>query len=513
MRASKPELESAVEGGRVLAAKAGLPMSCRRATEIDAEEFLMDPVAPGLESFRAHYPTCPDCAAAVARWSAFDLALRDLLAPEGDSPSSHPEPERLVVFLADPKTMGEEAMQIESHLEGCATCRTELSVLRRFDAGVPLSIPASEALGIADPRTRNERSLSSIERGWRGRLREFFESLAPAEGIGRAAVPALAMLMLAIGVWWINLPKNETPQPAEPTSTPRLVEETAPTPPSGAPSGGEPSGESPKPAQLAGGGLDPSSQAEAQARDAREQEAQEPTEAKPERIADAPRQEGPPEEAEAGPDDESLDEILIAALTELPSPTYQAPAGMESLGWMRQFGAVRAGPSAATVETAAPIDHTGLTLSNSPRLWWRLSADTPYAVQITIVDEVSIDPLLRVELPGPHEAGSHSIDLGEQAIELEPGVDYRWFVSLLVDPDRPSRNPVSAAALRVVPENDTRRTAAAQASPAERGHTLARLGLWYDSYDFFASLAQAHPDRTPLIRNRERMMEVARATQ
>ncbi len=462
----------------------------------------MDPVAPGLESFRAHYPTCPDCAAAVARWSAFDLALHDLLAPEGDSPSSHPEPERLVVFLADPQTMGEEAMQIESHLEGCAACRTELSVLRRFDAGVPLSIPPSDALGTADPRTRNERSPTSIEKGWRGRLRDFFESLAPAEGIGRAAVPALAMLMLAIGIWWSSLPKSEAPQSAEPPSAPRLVEETAPMPPSG-----DPSGESPEPAQLAGEGLDPSSQAGSPPRDARQQESEVPTEEAPERIADAAQPEGPPEEAVAGPDDE----ILIAALTELPSPTYQAPAGMDSLGWMRQFGAVRAGPSSATIETAAPIDHTGLTLSTSPRLWWKLSADTPHPVQITIVDEVSIDPLLSVELPGPHEAGSHSIDLEDQDIELEPGVDYRWFVSLLVDPDRPSRNPVSAAALRVLPENDLRRRAAAQASPAERGHTLARLGLWYDSYDFFASLAQAYPDRTPLIRYREQMMEVARA--
>jgi len=479
-------------------------MSCRRATQIDAEEFLMDSAAPELESFRAHYPTCPDCAAVVARWSAFDLALRDLLGPDGSSPSSHPEPERLVEFLADPETMGGEAMQIESHLEGCAACRAELSVLRRFDAEAPVSIPASGERGIADSRPRDERRRTSIEKGWRGRLRGFFESLSPAEGIERAAVAALAIFMLAIGVWWIRLPKHETPQPAEPTSTPRLVEQTAPKPP-----GGDPSGESPKPAQLAGEGLDPSSQAEAPVRHAREQEAEEPTEEGAERIAGTPQEEEQPEESEARLDDE----ILIAALTELPSPTYQAPAGMESLGWMRQFGAVRAGPSVATVETAAPIDHTGLTLSTSPRLWWRLSTDTPHTIQITIVDEVSIDPLLRLELPGPHEAGPHSIDLGEQSLELEPDVDYRWFVSLLVDPDRPSRNPVSAAALRVLPENDSRRTAAAQALPAERGHTLARLGLWYDSYDFFASLAQTHPDRAPLIRYRERMMEVARAAQ
>lgn len=178
---------------------------------------------------------------------------------------------------------------------------------------------------------------------------------------------------------------------------------------------------------------------------------------------------------------------------------------------MRQFGAVRAGPTSVTIETRAPEGYAGLTLSASPQLWWSVSGDTDVPIQITVVDESAVDPLLRVEFPEPHSAGLHAIDLAQHGVKLEPGVDYRWFVSLLVGPDRPSRNPVAAGALRVIPESDSRRAAAEQTIASERGHTLARLGLWYDAYNFFATLSLAHPDAEPLAQYRDRLVVLARS--
>ncbi len=205
------------------------------------------------------------------------------------------------------------------------------------------------------------------------------------------------------------------------------------------------------------------------------------------------------------------DSVLVAALAELPPPSYSAPASEESVGWMRQFGAVRsAGRQSAYPETGAPSDHTGLSFSSSPRLWWRLSEPTDDAIQVTVVDEEAIEPLLRVELPGPHAAGPASIDLARHGLRLEPGVEYRWYVGLLVDRDRPSRNPISAGAIRVVAEADSRRREVADAPAPMRGHTLAKLGIWYDAYDFFAELSRTHPDSGHLARSRDRLMDGAR---
>jgi hypothetical protein len=102
----------------------------------------------------------------------------------------------------------------------------------------------------------------------------------------------------------------------------------------------------------------------------------------------------------------------------------------------------------------------------------------------------------------------YSIDLAQHEIELEARADYRWFVSLLVDPDDPARNPVSVAALRVIPESDSRRETAAKTPGSERGHTLARLGLWYDAFDFLATLSLAHPEIEQLVRYREQLVKL-----
>ncbi|MAG33375.1 MAG: hypothetical protein CL908_21065, partial [Deltaproteobacteria bacterium] len=210
-------------------------------------------------------------------------------------------------------------------------------------------------------------------------------------------------------------------------------------------------------------------------------------------------------------DSAPLEEILLAALTDLPLPDYAPPAGAGSLGWMRQFGPVRSGVTSYRVETRAPADHAGLTLDESPRLWWFVAEAIDLPLQVTLVDEEAIDPLLQIELPGPHGPGLQSIDLEEHGIRLEPETEYRWFVSVLVDPNRPSRNPASAGALRVIGDSDERRRGIEETAASARGHTLARLGIWYDAYDFFASLAAAHPQIEGLAAHRDRLVEMAAA--
>lgn len=157
---------------------------------------------------------------------------------------------------------------------------------------------------------------------------------------------------------------------------------------------------------------------------------------------------------------------------------------------MNEFGTLRGGPGEQPIRALAPTDHIGLTLSGSPRLWWSLSEATDRAIEITLVDERLIEPVFEAVLPGPHDVGLYSIELAQSGVCLDSGGGYRWFVTLLVEPGRPTRNPVSMGALRVVAEGDSRRTAVLAASPAQRGHTLAAEGIWYDAFDFFAELAR-----------------------
>ncbi len=175
---------------------------------------------------------------------------------------------------------------------------------------------------------------------------------------------------------------------------------------------------------------------------------------------------------------------------------------------MAEFGSTRAGRDEPAIEVRAPGDHVGLTLARTPRLWWVLEEKTARPVELTVIEADGIDPLIATELPRPGERGLQLIDLARLGAALEPGIDYHWTVSLVVDPQDASRNPVAVGSLRVVAPDDPRRREVALASPLERGHVLARLGLWYDAFDHFASLAAAHPGDTRIVRHRDHLVEL-----
>lgn len=503
--------------------------------ELDA--FLLGTTADAeLDAFREHYPHCADCSAAVAGWMALDGALRAVLAEDGEAPMLHPEPEDLAVFAEAPMRLGERAMQIENHLATCASCGSELRLIRGFD---PAAWGArTEAVAAAHPVSarvgaRAEGGLvESVREALAGLLEKLrgFDLLAP--------VPALALAVVVLAGLWLSGALDRFSGPRSESSAPQLVERSVPeaapveptTPEAVAPA---PSGEAvapesalaanPPPASSGGpsdapsdtpstgpapnGALPSPSPQAAPIEVAQSDGAAAGAEDAPAAGTGAPK--GPKSEpAEA----ERSDEVLLAAVSELPPPDYAEPSGGgDSLVWMRQFGAVRAAPSEARVAARAPGDHTGLTLSRSPRLWWALDRATDHPVQITIVDGESIDPLVRVELPGPHAAGLHAFDLAKHGATLDPDVDYRWFVSIVIDPDRPSRNPVSAGALRVAGPGDARRATVSSAEASARGNAFAKLGLWYDAYDFYASLAEAHPEVERIATYRDRLAEVTKS--
>jgi hypothetical protein len=512
-------------------------MSCEQAREIDAERFLLEAGTVEFESFRAHFPTCETCAAAVTEWTAFDLALLEVLDEDRRGRMNHPTPDRLELFASTRATLGEEATTIDRHLEICAACRTELAVLARYESEF---LPAVEIDSVEGSRATERVGGFDGVRDW---LRGLIEASTFDLGFGLQTAAAFSIVLL--GLWWSGV-FGDSETPGTPTAAPRLAQtqtQTAPTLDGTASPGLAANSELEIPTiddpaeSIALEEAPPPERPDPVPDASRIAMADVPSDPDPRAVpAPVPSQEPRPANApeitqsdmpsiaralapaltvdEGGPaidaEDAPRDEVLLAALTDLPLPDYNAPAGVESLGWMHQFGAVRAGSNAVTIEIRAPVNHAGLTLSAAPRLWWSLSGGTDLAVQVTVVDDRELDPVLRVDLPGAFTKGLHSIDLAAHGVELQPDVEYRWFVSLVVDADRPSRNPVAAGALRRVADSDPRREIVDQALPTERGHTFARLGLWYDAFDFFASIAAAHPDFEPVARHRERLVELAR---
>lgn len=505
-------------------------MSCGRADRVELDAFLLGVRGdPDLDAFREHHPHCAECAEAVADWMALDGLMREVAAEPGEPGGVHPEPEDLARYAEAPGRMGEKAVRIENHLAGCVSCADELVLIRRFEPGMfgstTEAMPAAARASVG----RESGVVDSVREALAGFLEKLrgFDLLSPA--------PAFAMAMLVlVGLWWSGALDGLGGTRPE-SGAPQLVEQAPPgaTPPSPMPGGADRlpglAPETPSPESRVAEGDAPREREELDAAASETRIAASPevapeparpvevapvegvAEVEPKvavEIAQAEReksQERSParEAASAQPE-----EILLAALTELPPPSYATPEGADSVVWMRQFGAVRSAPGAAKVLARAPGDHTGLTLSPTPRLWWGLDQATERPIQITIVDGDAIEPLLRVDLPGPHAAGLHAFDLARHGVELSPGVDYRWFVAIVVDPDRPSRNPVSAGSLRVAASSDARRETLSSATASARGNKFAELGLWYDAFDFYASLAEAHPEVERLATYRDRLAEV-----
>lgn len=105
-------------------------MPCSRVQVIDIAAFVVDPRASAWGDFREHYPGCLECSREVARFAT----LKGALAHEGAGGSAHPSDWQLLALAASASDLTRaERDSLETHLAGCARCRTELAVLRDFE--------------------------------------------------------------------------------------------------------------------------------------------------------------------------------------------------------------------------------------------------------------------------------------------------------------------------------------------------------------------------------------------
>ncbi|MEZ4332720.1 MAG: DUF928 domain-containing protein [Myxococcota bacterium] len=520
-------------------------MRCDRSDPVTLDAFLLDRSGDAsLDAFRAHYPGCPDCATAVADWMALAAELAEAMAERGANRPAHPDPETLARFVAAPDALEPSLVaRIEGHVDHCPGCANELRAIRRFD---PVAFGAAIESAPAPARAGNPRGLGEVVAAIVERLRGF-DLLAP--------VPALLSALLVLGGLWLG---GVLDAPDLGAGGAARESQLAARPRPGASEGqeAEPSGLAERassdavdtPTAIDGAGSTALAEASPSAASSPSIERTVPrapidgaapalptgavapdAEASPRRAAalahvspsdGRPRSDGETVSApvatstaaaEASPagaerPSAAAEEIRIAALVSLPPPDYAMPADAAPLAWMRSFGTVRSAATMAHVTALAPRTHAGRTRSRSPRLWWSLDRATDRSVEFTLVEGEAIDPVVRVALPGPHAAGLHVVDLAARGVELEPEVEYRWFVSLGADPDRPSRPAPSAGALRVVaPSESGFPDGAPEAAPA-LGRWLAERGLWYDAFDYYSTLAAAHPEVARIAADRDRLL-------
>jgi Domain of Unknown Function (DUF928) len=186
------------------------------------------------------------------------------------------------------------------------------------------------------------------------------------------------------------------------------------------------------------------------------------------------------------------------------APVYKPPLRGAPRG--RIGGGTRGiGLDSLVVSVLAP-DHSGLTTREQPSLYWVISSPTTLAVELTLTDPRTTQPVLEVKLPGPTRAGLQRIRLDEYGVRLEPGVPYRWYVAVIPDTGRRSKDILAGGIIERVEPTADLRDRLARARPEELASVYAEEGFWYDALAVSSELIERSPGEGSLRQQRTALL-------
>jgi hypothetical protein len=162
----------------------------------------------------------------------------------------------------------------------------------------------------------------------------------------------------------------------------------------------------------------------------------------------------------------------------------------------------------ASIQILAP-DHLGYTTEEQPTLYWYLAEPTTTRIVFTIRDEASVEPLVDVELPSPAKAGVQAVRLAEHGVKLRPGASYQWFISLVPDPARRSKDFAVGAWISRREPDAALRARLAEARNGRKESIYAQSGLWYDAIGVLSSRIASAPSDRDLHEQRAALLEQA----
>jgi hypothetical protein len=98
------------------------------------------------------------------------------------------------------------------------------------------------------------------------------------------------------------------------------------------------------------------------------------------------------------------------------------------------------------------------------------------------------------------------IELAEYNVNLQPGVTYHWFVTLIVDPAQRASDVAAGGSIERIAPPEALSSQLAQAGPARAPFIYAEAGLWYDAVMAVSQLIDAAPQDRALRRQRAALL-------
>lgn len=142
---------------------------------------------------------------------------------------------------------------------------------------------------------------------------------------------------------------------------------------------------------------------------------------------------------------------------------------------------------AAKIQVLAPAQTT-LTSQAAPTLYWYLAGPSPRNMEVLFSLESAGETLLERKMGKADAPGIQAIRLADLGVELKPGVDYRWGITLVSATEEFAGDHSSSAAIR----------REAPPTPLPDPADMAKAGYWYDAME--SLMASRSPRLGELLR-------------
>jgi hypothetical protein len=161
----------------------------------------------------------------------------------------------------------------------------------------------------------------------------------------------------------------------------------------------------------------------------------------------------------------------------------------------RVSGGARGTPSSRDIFVLSVLapDHVGLTVHEQPSLFWFISRQTGFPVEITLMEQNAERPLLQTRVASSVEHGVHRVRLADHNIRLTSGMTYQWSVAVIPDAERRSRDIFASGMIERVQPDSGLASQLSAASPQDQVFAYARAGIWYDALETVSDLIERSP--------------------
>lgn len=176
-------------------------------------------------------------------------------------------------------------------------------------------------------------------------------------------------------------------------------------------------------------------------------------------------------------------------------PVYRPPVA--DAPKRRVDGHVRGLDDAVLTLTVLTPDHVGQTTKEQPSLYWYQSKAVNSRFELTITDRYAVKPVLEARFAGMSE-GIKRLRLSDYKVSLLEGVEYRWSVAVVLDPENRSSDLVASGAIKRVKPTEKLLARLKGAPKSELPSIYAEEGMWYDSMEALSELVAARPQDAKL---------------